>query len=67
MPVLPAVVASLIPCGLGAIGRNVAHPSTIEATTVLGSGLVDHLPVITLKTGIFAVPGDMTSLVDIAR
>jgi hypothetical protein len=67
MPVLPAVVASLVPCGLGAIGRVVAHPSTIEATTVLGSGLVDHLPVITLKAGILAVPGDMTSLVDIIR
>jgi hypothetical protein len=54
--------------GLGqsfAIGRNVAHLSTVEATAILSPCLVDHLPGITFKSGIFAVPSDVTRLSDV--
>jgi len=40
----------------------VTHFSTVEATPILGPGLVDHLPVISLKAIVGAIPGNVPRL-----
>jgi hypothetical protein len=65
MSIATTVVASFVPRSLGAIGRDVAHLSTVKATAILGSGLVDHLPFVALKSRILAIPGNVTRLIKI--
>jgi GTP:adenosylcobinamide-phosphate guanylyltransferase len=60
--ILTAVVTSLVSSGLGAIGRYVAHFSTIEAATVLGPGFVDDLAVVAFQTRVLTVSCDVTTL-----
>jgi hypothetical protein len=65
MSIVTTVVARFVPRSLGTIGRDVAHLSTVEATAILGSGLVDHLPSVAFKSIILAVPGNVTGLIKI--
>jgi len=43
MAILPAVVATFVSSGFGAVGRHVPYLATIETTPVLGTCLVDCL------------------------
>jgi hypothetical protein len=57
-----AVVASLVSSFLGALGTDVSHLSTVEATTVLRPRLVDDLTVFTLQSFSGAIAGNVASL-----
>jgi len=44
--IFAAVVTSFVASRFGAIGRDVTHLAAVEATPILGTSLVDHLPCI---------------------
>jgi len=62
MALLATVVTRLVSSWLGAVGRNVANLSAIEATTILSTGLIDLLPGFAFKTRIRTVPSNVTTL-----
>jgi hypothetical protein len=56
-----AVVASLVSSFLGALGTDVSHLATVEATTVLRPRLVDDLSVFTLQSFAGAIAGNVAT------
>jgi hypothetical protein len=62
MPLLTTVVTGLVSSRLCAVGRYMTHSSTVEATPVLSTRLVDYLPRIAFEPIVRTVPRNVTRL-----
>jgi len=62
MAIFAAVVTSFVASRFGTIRRDVTHFAAVEATPILGTSLVDHLPRISFQTRVGTIPSNVTRL-----